>query len=263
MAEAIPGVPWCDLVRADNPSPMTLDGTNTYLIRTDEGTVVIDPGPLLADHVHAVTATDPPPVLAIVTHHHPDHSEASQEWHRRTGAPVRALDADQCVAGEPLTDGELITCGAVRLRVLHTPGHTADSICLNAELDSTAVLFSGDTILGRGTSIVAHPDGRLGDYLASLQRLRETARAATPTMVLLPAHGPPGADVATVVDEYISHRHMRLDQVRAAVASGARTAQEVVEIVYADVDRSVWGAARSTVEAQLDYLRSQPAGSDT
>ena len=255
VAEPIPAVPWCRVVRADNPGPMTLEGTNTYLVGTAEGTIVVDPGPLLAEHLDAITATDPAPVLAVVTHHHVDHTEASQEWHRRTGAPVRAFDPGQCIAADPLVDGQELTFGDVRLQIMHTPGHTGDSICLVGGSASTSVLISGDTVLGRGTSIVAHPDGRLGDYLASLERLRAAARSVPEGMVLLPAHGPVGADAATVVEEYIAHRQMRLDQVRAALAAGAATAQDVVEIVYADVDKSVWDAARATVEAQLAYLQ--------
>lgn len=257
MSEPIPAVPWCDVVRADNPGPMTLDGTNTYLIGTAEGVVVIDPGPLLDGHLDAITAGSAPAVLAIVTHHHHDHSGASQEWHRRTGAPVRAFDAAQCVAADPVADGEVLAVGDVRLRVLHTPGHTADSICLvgGEGPGGPVAVFTGDSVLGRGTTVVSHPDGRLGDYLASLDRLRDTATATPGGLVLLPAHGPIGADAGMVVDEYIAHRQVRLDQVRAALAAGAVTAQDVVEVVYADVDRSVWDAARRSVEAQLAYLR--------
>lgn len=257
MSTPISAVPWCSVVRADNPGPMTLDGTNTYLVRTTKGTVVVDPGPLIEAHLHAITSSDPPAVLAVVTHRHHDHSEASQEWHRRTGAPVRAFDPAQCIAADPLGDGADLDFGDIRLRVLHTPGHTADSICLIGGDGTASALFTGDTVLGRGTSIVEHPDGRLRDYLASLHRLRDEAASVPGGLVLLPAHGPIGADAVTVVDDYIAHRRIRLDQVRAALASGARTADDVVEIVYADVDRSVWEAARRTVEAQLDYLRGE------
>src|SRR5690625_1132775 len=114
---------WCRVVRADNPGPMTLEGTNTYLVETAEGTVVVDPGPLLADHLDAITATDSAPVMAVVTHHHPDHTEASQQWHQRTGAPVRAFDPTQCIAADPVVDGDELNFGNIGLQIMHTPGH--------------------------------------------------------------------------------------------------------------------------------------------
>ena len=114
------------------------------------------------------------------------------------------------------------------------------------------VVLTGDTILGRGTTVVAHPDGRLGPYLKSLTRLAELRGA-----MLLPGHGPVRPDVAAVAAEYLAHRQERLDQVRAALAAGARTPHEVVEVVYADVDRTLWPAAEQSVRAQLDYLTSE------
>lgn len=130
-----------------------------------------------------------------------------------------------------------------------TPGHTADSVCFLVSDGTERVVLTGDTILGRGTTVVAHPDGNLGDYLASLERL-----GAYQGIAALPGHGPALADCGAAADFYLAHRRARLDQVRAAVAAGARTAPEVVATVYADVDRSLWWAAEWSVRAQLEYL---------
>lgn len=244
------GLPdWCRLVRADNPGPMTLDGTNTYLLTCREGVVVIDPGPLLADHLARVAAYGPV-VVTVLTHGHADHAESAQRFHETTGAPVLARDPALCQAGGPLdVDGQVLDLGDLALRVLHTPGHTADSVCLLVQGRAEDALLTGDTVLGRGSTVVAHPEGRLADYLASLQRLR-----ALGPMVLLPGHGPVRADSAAVVDGYLAHRARRLEEVRRAREAGARTAWQVVELVYADVDRALWPAAELSVRAQLDYL---------
>jgi glyoxylase-like metal-dependent hydrolase (beta-lactamase superfamily II) len=137
--------------------------------------------------------------------------------------------------------------------VVATPGHTTDSVCLLLPADRA--LLTGDTVLGRGTTVIAH-DGNLGDYLASLDRLRALADAEQLRM-LLPGHGPLLADPAAVLDFYIAHRQERLAEIRAALSAGDRTTDQVVERVYADVDRSLWPAARLSVRAQLGYLDGQ------
>jgi glyoxylase-like metal-dependent hydrolase (beta-lactamase superfamily II) len=134
--------------------------------------------------------------------------------------------------------------------VVATPGHTADSLSLLLAADGG--LLTGDTVLGRGTTVIAE-DGSLGDYLRTLDELRELADRAG-LRVLLPGHGPLLGDPAGVLDYYIGHRRERLDQVRAALAAGARTPAEVVAVVYADVDRALWPAAELSVRAQLGYL---------
>lgn len=245
--------PWCDLVRADNPGPMTLDGTNTYVLSTAAGNVVVDPGPLLDDHLEAVAVRGPVAVV-LLTHGHLDHSEGSGRFHEITGAPVLARDPALCIGGGPLAvDGATVDVTGLVIRVLHTPGHTSDSVCFEvSEAGSPAAVLTGDTILGRGTSVVAYPDGRLGPYLESLRRLRELDG-----VLVLPGHGPPRPDVGALAAEYLAHRAERLRQVEAALAGGAKTPGDVVEIVYADVDRSVWPAAEASVRAQLDYLAAR------
>ena len=243
---------WCRLVRADNPGPMTLDGTNTYVLSGATGNVVVDPGPLLEDHLRSV-ASHAPIVAVLLTHGHLDHCEGAGRFHQLTGAPTLAKDPLLCIDGEPLTfDGTALDIAGLDIEVLHTPGHTADSVSFAVRARDETVVLTGDTILGRGTTVVAHPDGRLGPYLQSLTRLAELRGA-----MLLPGHGPVRPDVAAVAAEYLAHRQERLDQVRAALAAGARTPHEVVEVVYADVDRTLWPAAEQSVRAQLDYLTSE------
>jgi glyoxylase-like metal-dependent hydrolase (beta-lactamase superfamily II) len=250
-------------VLAANPGPMTLDGTNTYVLAEPGSAlaVVVDPGPDDAAHAAAILrALDGRSVDSVLlTHGHADHSQGAEALAERTGCAVRSHDPGhrRAAAGlEPvgLDDGDVLEVGGLRLEVVATPGHTADSVCLL--LPAEAALLTGDTVLGRGTTVVAHPDGTLADYLGSLDRLEATADACG-GLRLLPGHGPAGADVATLVRQYRRHRLERLDQVVAAVAAGAGTAQEVVQTVYADVPRQLWPAATASVLAQLDHLGAE------
>jgi glyoxylase-like metal-dependent hydrolase (beta-lactamase superfamily II) len=236
------------VVLAPNPGPMTLEGTNTWVLRQPGASTcaVIDPGPLDEGHltrVHEVAGTIE---LILLTHGHLDHSEGAPRLAELTGAPVLAVDPAH---GELLRVGERISAAGVPLEVIPTPGHSGDSVSFYLP-DDDAVL-TGDTILGRGTSVVAHPDGRLGEYLESLRRLREYGDAS-----VLPGHGPELPAAGRVAQAYLDHREARLAEVRRALAEGASTAREVVERVYADVDRALWPAAELSVRAQLEYLRS-------
>lgn len=244
-------------VLAPNPSPMTLDGTNTWLLAEPGSAevVVVDPGPGLEDHLQAVlrtvTQTGRRVALTLLTHTHPDHAEGAARFAELAGCPVRALDPAARLGGEGLTDGQAVEAGGLTVLVVATPGHTGDS--LSFLLPADGALLTGDTILGRGTTVVAHPDGRLGDYLDSLHRLRDLV-AAGRIRAVLPGHGPVLPEPGPVIDFYLAHRAERLAEVRDAVRSGAVTPRQVVERVYADVDRQVWPAAELSVRAQLDYL---------
>lgn len=236
------------VILAPNPGPMTLDGTNTWVLRAagEQGSLVVDPGPLDQGHLEAVAATDPR--LIVLTHRHPDHSDGARRLHEMTGADVLSLDPEFTIGGESLhEDGQTFGAAGVVLTVIHTPGHSSDSMSLYLEADDA--VLTGDTILGRGTTVVAHPDGVLKDYLESLRRLKEYGDAT-----VLPGHGPELASAGVVAQEYLDHRELRLGQVRAAVATGASTARDVVEQVYADVDPVLWPAAELSVRAQLDYI---------
>jgi glyoxylase-like metal-dependent hydrolase (beta-lactamase superfamily II) len=245
---SLPG--WCTLVRADNPSPMTLEGTNTYVLRAPGagGGVVVDPGPLDEGHLAAVAALGPVQLI-LLTHGHPDHAEGAHLFQEMTGAPMAAVEPRLVVDIAPLRGGETFNdVGGLRLRVVATPGHTSDSVSFVVEDDEPGLL-TGDTILGRGSTVVAHPDGVLAPYLDSLARLRDLG-----PMLLLPGHGPVRPDASALATDYLAHREQRLGQVRAAVAAGDRSAREVVRRVYVDVDESLWPAAELSVLAQLDYL---------
>ncbi|MDX3228381.1 MBL fold metallo-hydrolase [Streptomyces sp. ME19-01-6] len=244
-------------VLAPNPSPMTLDGTNTWIVSEPDSdlAVVIDPGPLDDAHLKEVLATAERAgkrvALTLLTHGHPDHSEGAARFAELTRTRVRALDPALRLGEEGLGAGDVITTGGLELRVVPTPGHTADS--LSFHLPADAAVLTGDTVLGRGTTMVAHPDGRLGDYLDSLRRLRSLA-VDDGVSTVLPGHGPVLNDARGAVEYYLAHRANRLAQVETAVESGYRTPAEVVAHVYADVDRSLWPAAELSVRAQLDYL---------
>jgi glyoxylase-like metal-dependent hydrolase (beta-lactamase superfamily II) len=242
-------------VRADNPGLMTLDGTNTWILREPGATrsIVVDPGPDDVDHLDLVHEAAGEVGLILFTHRHFDHTDALQGFARRTGAPARATDPEFCRDAAPLADGESIEVDGLRLDVLATPGHSSDSTCFRLLDEPT--LLTGDTVLGRGTTVVAHPDGVLGPYLDSLALLRELVEEGLVERIL-PGHGPVIDQAGPVLDYYLEHRQERLDQVRAALDAGATTPREVVEHVYTDVDQSLWPAAELSVKAQLDYLRS-------
>lgn len=252
---------------APNPGVMTLDGTNTWLLREPGATtsIVIDPGPVEEGHLDLVDETTGDVGVILLTHHHFDHSEVAAELAERKGCAVRALDPAYCVGADPLTDGEVIDVGGLTLQVVTTPGHTADSVSFL--LPQERALLSGDMVLGRGTTVVAHPDGRLGPYFDSIERMRALVTDGH-VATIWPAHGPVLDEAGAVLDFYLAHRRQRLDQVRAALEQlkdqphpeGIATDElprRVVEIVYADVDESLWGAAEWSVRAQLAYLAEQ------
>ncbi|HLZ36902.1 MAG TPA: MBL fold metallo-hydrolase [Mycobacteriales bacterium] len=246
--------PRATCILAPNPGPMTLDGTNTWVLREPDARrcVVVDPGPDDPGHLRQVAAAAGPVGVVLLTHGHADHAGGARRFAELVRAPVRALDRAHRLGAEGLSEGDVVAVDGLEIRVLATPGHSGDS--LSFHLPADAAVLTGDTVLGRGTTVVAHPDGRLAEYLASLRRLRALATAAQAT-TLLPGHGPVVADPAGLLDDYLAHRGERLGQVRAALAAGARTAREVVERVYADVDPALWPAAEMSVRAQLDYLR--------
>jgi glyoxylase-like metal-dependent hydrolase (beta-lactamase superfamily II) len=249
-------------VLAPNPSLMTLDGTNTWVIAEpgSSAVVVVDPGPEDEGHLQRVldiaTAGDRQVAQIVLTHGHPDHCAGAARFAELSGAPVGALDPALRLGSEGFAPGDVITAAGCELRVVGTPGHSADSLSLLLEVDDA--LLTGDTVLGRGTAVIAQ-DGGLGDYLRTLDELRalaDTTGRSGELRLLLPGHGPILTDPAGVLDYYIAHRQERLDQVRAALGAGARTPAEVVAIVYADVDRALWPAAETSVRAQLDYLEA-------
>lgn len=246
-------------VLASNPSPMTLDGTNTWVLREPGGAhaVVIDPGPLDQSHLAHVAEVAGQVGTVLLTHGHLDHSEGARTFAERAGCGVRALDPSFRYGAEGLHDGDVVEVDGLELQVVGTPGHTGDS--LSFVLAADRAVLTGDTVLGRGTTVVAHPDGALGAYLDSLRRLRDLAEHRE-VETIWPGHGPVVPNALEALDYYLRHRAERLDQVREAVAAGATEPMDVVRRVYADVDERLWPAAELSVRAQLDYLRFPTAG---
>lgn len=254
-----PGQPhlrWLDevtaVVLAPNPSPMTLEGTNTYLMgQRGADVVLIDPGPDLAEHRAALDAglrwLDATLSAVVLTHHHADHAEAAG-WADDWGAVSHAF-SPELISGEarPLPDGATVGAGGVTLEAVHTPGHASDHLCLRVR--ETGVVLTGDHVLGRGTTVVAWPDGDMREYMASLERLGRLGATA-----LYPGHGPSLHDPAGVIAEYLAHRHEREQQVLDALAAGDGTPAEIVARVYADVDEVLHPAAERSVRAHLHKL---------
>jgi glyoxylase-like metal-dependent hydrolase (beta-lactamase superfamily II) len=263
-----------ECVLAPNANLMTLDGTNTWVLRAPDSSasVVVAPGPLDVAHLDQVAAVAGEVRAVLLTHHHADHSEAARAFAERAGCGVRALDPAYQLGSEGLGDGDVVAVGDLEIRVVGTPGHTADS--LSFWLPSEAAVLTGDTVLGRGTTVVAHPDGQLGAYLDSLDRLHALAESREVASIW-PGHGPVIDDALGALDFYIAHRRDRLGQVEQALldlsgcaslrealthldlepGSGAMlTPARVVEHVYRDVDPVLWGAAELSVRAQLAYL---------
>ena len=234
----------------DNPGPMTLEGTNTWLLRgpgSDEF-VVVDPGPDDDAHITRLAAAGRIP-LVLISHRHGDHTEGIDRLVAASGATVRSVGSGFLRGlGGPLSDGEVIEAAGVRITVMATPGHTSDS--LSFILDDA--VLTADTVLGRGTTVIDGEDGNLADYLESLRRLQGLG-----PLTVLPGHGPELDDVSAVTAMYLAHREERLGQVRQALRTLGEeaTARQVVEHVYADVDEKLWEAAEQSVRAQLDYLR--------
>jgi len=252
-------------VLAPNANLMTLDGTNTWVLREPGArrSVVVDPGPSDLAHLDAVAERAGEVAVVLLTHHHADHSEAAREFAVRMGCGVRALDPAYRLGSEGLGDGDVVEVEGLEVRVVATPGHTADSLSFLVPADGA--VLTGDTVLGRGTTVVAHPDGQLGAYLGSLDRLHALASEHGLTAIW-PGHGPVIDDALGALDFYRAHRRERLAQVEGALAalrsSGVDPAddalpRQVVEVVYADVDPVLWGAAELSVRAQLAYLAAR------
>ena len=260
--------PTAAVVLAPNPGPMTLSGTNTWLLAAPgaAGSIVIDPGPGDERHLQAVASR--PVEVILLTHGHLDHSEGARRLAELTGAAVRALDPAHRLGAEGLAEGDVVVAAGLELAVWATPGHTSDSLCF---VLPDAVL-TGDTILGHGTTVVAHPDGVLADYLVSLERLRELGE-----LTVLPGHGAELPAAGPAAERYLTHRRDRLEQVRDALAEATagglaadglaadglaadgltadRVTADIVRTVYAGLDEALRSAAILSVRAQLHYLR--------
>jgi len=248
------------VVQAENSGALTLEGTNTWIL-AEPGAgrcVVVDPGPDDSDHVarvlDAVASRDLVVALTIVTHSHADHTGAVSEFFDLTGAPVRAIDRQWCRGTVPLVDGEQLDVDGLDLRVIATPGHTHDSLSLFIPVDGA--LVTGDTVLGRGSALVAWPDGQLDSYLDSLHELRRLAAAGL-ALWLLPGHGPQVPNALDALDTLIAHREQRLEQVRGVLDQGGGSVTAIVDAVYGLPEPALRAAVVDQVKAQLEFLASR------
>ncbi len=270
-------------ILAPNASPMTLEGTNTWILLEPGArhAVVIDPGPDDPRHLaavqRAVEEVEAVVGLTLLTHGHSDHAGGARAFAAATGSAVRACDPRHVLGSEGVVDGDVIEVGGLQIAAVATPGHSGDSMSFLLAADSA--LLTGDTVLGRGTTMVAHPDGRLVDYLSSLRTLQRLIDES-PIDVVLPGHGPVVSSPADAVAYYMQHRYERLDQVRRALEGIAKPVsaselgssegepttgglisdgliKDIVAMVYADVPRELWPAAELSVAAQLEYLNAE------
>jgi glyoxylase-like metal-dependent hydrolase (beta-lactamase superfamily II) len=235
-------------VLAPNPGPFTLEGTNTWVVGS-RPSVVIDPGPDLAGHVEAVRREAHPMGAIVVTHAHADHAGAASALAATDGTPVLAFRPRQ---GERrIRDGEMVEGGRVRLEVIHAPGHTPDHVVLHEP--SSGALFTGDAVLGRGTSVISPPEGDMAAYLRSLVAMRKIH-----PQVIYPGHGPAVWAARSKIDEYLEHRADRERQILAALEEeGPRAPEELVARIYEDYPEEVHGAAAASVLAHLIKLERE------
>lgn len=233
-------------IRADNPGPFTLDGTRTWII---DDAVIVDPGPDDSRHVDAILEAVPMPQAILVTHRHGDHAGALDELVSRIDAPVFAPEGVH-PHGRVVRDGDSVELeDSTRIRVIGTPGHTGEHVCFFTEQGE---LFTGDTILGIGTTTIFPPDGNMTDYLATLRKL-----LALEPRVIYPGHGPERRDAIELINEYIDHREMRSNEILAALGKGPATVRALRESIYRDLDPRLHGAAETQIGAHLEDLRQR------
>lgn len=253
--EELPVLPGITRIVADNPGPMTYFGTNTYLIDTPDGLVVLDPGPEdHPAHVEAIQrhAGQRPIALILVSHTHHDHIGAVPALRAATGAPtvgfVRSA-TEGFEADVKLADGDTIA----GLTAIHTPGHLSDHLCFAVTLaDHTRVLFSADHVMSWSTSVVSPPGGDMGDYFASLRVLLERDDD-----VYLPGHGPPLWQPRELVREMLTHRMAREQAIAARLGEGAANTFTLMDTLYSQVNPRLRRAAERNVLAHLLKMEAE------
>lgn len=260
-----PVTPSVSVVLCANPGYAALEGTNSWIIRAegDPRSIVIDPGPEDEGHLNVLSARADEVALVLLTHHHPDHADGAPRLRQLTGAPVRAFDPTACAGGVArLADTEVITVDGVtpQIEVVHTPGHTADSVCffIWSGVPGESVLegiVTGDTIAGRHTTMISETDGDLGQYLETLRLLEERGKDIT----LLPGHGPEGADLSAYARKYIDRREYRLNQIREIRGrlGGGVDLKTLIDEMYDDVDPVLRHAAEQSTRVALRYLDAE------
>jgi glyoxylase-like metal-dependent hydrolase (beta-lactamase superfamily II) len=246
---------------APNPGPFTFHGTGVYIVGGGKSVAVIDPGPDLPEHIEALKrALDGRKVSHIlITHTHRDHSPAARPLAEWSGAPTygfgpHAETNDVEDGGDRLftpdvlvADGDWILGENFTIAALHTPGHTANHICY--ALEEEKAVFTGDHVMGWSTSVIAPPDGNMGDYLRSLEKL-----IARDDAILYPTHGSPIPDPEPFLHAYLIHRRMREAQIAASLARGTDTIPAIVAKLYAGLQPVLTRAAALTVQAHLEHM---------
>ena len=258
--------PGIQRIVANNASALTFKGTNTYLVGTD-ALAVIDPGPADEAHTAAIlkAAVGRPITHIFVTHAHRDHVDGTAALKAATGAAIYGFprfslsttSAEEDSVSEyvntayvpevSVAHNELIEGEGWAFTALHTPGHTADHLCF--ALSGRDIVFSGDHVMAWNTSVVAPPEGRMADYLRSLQILLERRDE-----MLLPGHGGQVSEPRRTVKAYLLHRRWRDQAILEAVRSGADTVRKLMPVIYRDLDKEVAGAARLSLRAHLEHL---------
>lgn len=245
------------LVRAPNPSPMTLTGTNSYLIDCGGGQAVcIDPGPAIAAHLDALLQTSERMNCRLVqiclTHGHPDHAPAAALLRERAGAPIAAHAKVALAHDRDLADGDVLRVGDTELRVFEAPGHSSDHLVFYEPREGA--LFTGDVVLGEGYVVIAPPDGDMRSYTRTLERLAsEFPNART----IYGGHGEPVTDPAAKLRDYLAHRQTRESELVAVLRAGKQTIPELVATIYARTDRTLWPAAARQLLAYLIALEQE------
>lgn len=241
---------------APNPGPKTLEGTHTYVVGTSD-CYLIDPGPANRNYGEALAgwlrAHGCRVGSILLTHGHPDHAQGALFLSDLLGTPIRApANLDRSYLTDrldtiPLVDGEALPVDGDLLRVFATPGHSADHVAFF--LSAARILFSGDTILGRGTSVIAPPEGSMTDYMNTLARLQ-----LLHARLIAPGHGPLIDDPARKIEEYRLHRLEREEQILQALSRTPRTVDDLVVEVYTAIDPSLRVLAAASVQAHLEKL---------
>ena len=234
-------------VLAPNPGIRELEGTNTWIVG-DPPAVVIDPGPEDAGHLNEIVRSAGLVGAIALTHDHPDHAPGALPLAAVTGAPVFA--ARPVEGMRRIRDGQAVSAGSTTLSVIATPGHTPDHLAFHAP--SAGSLFTGDVVLGRGTSVIDPPEGDLTAYLRSLRRMRDLS-----PRTIYPGHGPVVLRAMAVLDEYLEHRAMRDEQIQTALDGAWRSIDELVGEIYADYPPEVHVLAGRSVLAHLLKLEKE------
>ena len=250
-------------VICENPGGFTFHGTGTYIVGQGE-VAVIDPGPLDDDHIAALErAVEGETVTHIlITHTHRDHSPAAAPFKKSTGAPTYGYGPHggdrggpkveeggdyEFVPDQEIKDGDVIKGNGWTFEAIHTPGHTSNHICF--ALREENAIFSGDHVMGWSTSVISPPDGNMADYMNSLSKMLTRDEE-----IYWPTHGPAITDPKTHVEAFIAHRNGREDAIMECIREGCNTIPEMVEVMYADVDRRLHRAAGRSVFAHLLHM---------